>query len=355
MAKILIKNGRVFDGERFFYADVMTSKNKISDISEEINDGADFVLDAKGMTVCPGLVDSHVHFKGISSDTFGMSADMGTLPFGVTAAIDASGTQGDRARLDSFSVKNLVYLCGIIENNRLNTESAERFKDVYGDKAVGLKMYFDKLVSNTWDITPMKDAVEYAEKLGLKIMVHSSNPPVPMSELLSVLRPGDILTHAYHGGENNVSDDGYECVKAAKARGVIIDAGLAGNVHTDFAVFKGAIECGAIPDVISTDITKLSAYKRGGRYGLPMCMSIALTLGMNETDVFKAVTSNPARAYGMENKWGNLKEGRTADIAVLEYTDEGFELTDKAGNKLQSSKGYRNVMTVLDGEIVYKR
>ena len=185
-------------------------------------------------------------------------------------------------------------------------------------------------------------------------MVHSSNSPVPMGELLGVLRAGDILTHAYHSGKNNVSEDGYECIKEAKRCGVIIDAGFAGHVHTDFKVFGEAVHCGAIPDVISTDITKFSAYTRGGRYGMTMCMNIARTLGMQEEYIFRAVTSNPAKALGKESEWGYLRVGRIADITVLDYTDEGFDLTDKAGNHIGSQKGYRCVLTVSDGQVVYR-
>ena len=185
-------------------------------------------------------------------------------------------------------------------------------------------------------------------------MVHSSNSPVHMAELLGALRKGDILTHAYHGGKNNVSEDGFECIKSAKSRGVIIDAGLAGYVHTDFKVFEDAISCGAVPDVISTDITRFSAYKRGGRYGMTMCMSIAKHLGMSEEDIFRAVTSAPAKALGKENEWGHLRVGRCADLAVFDYTNEGFDLTDKAGNSIRSEVGYRCVLTVSNGEVVYK-
>ena len=49
-----------------------------------------------------------------------------------------------------------------------------------------------------------------------------------------------------------------------------------------------------------------------------------------------------------------LEAGRTADIAVLEYTDEGFSLTDKAGNHIESKNGYRCVLTVSDGLVVYR-
>ncbi len=355
MARILCKGGRVFDGERFLFADVLTENDKIIKIEPNITDTAEFVFDASGKTVLPGLVDSHVHMSGISSNEFGINAEMSTLPFGVTAVADASGVQGDKKRLNGFGVKNVVFVCAEIRNNNAYFENALEMLKKYGDKTIGIKIYFDTLVSEVIDITTLKQTVEFAEAHGFIVMVHSSNPPVSMAELLNTLRTGDILTHAYHGGENNVSDDGYECIKNAKTRGVIIDAGLAGHIHTDFEVFKGAIECSATPNIISTDITRFSAYKRGGKYGLPMCMSIARYLGMNEADIFKAVTSSAARALGKQSEWGTLAVGRCADICVLEYADEGFELTDKAENNIKSNVGYRNLLTVADGEVVYRR
>ncbi len=352
---ILIKNGRIWDGEKFFFADLLTEEKKIAKIEPEINGNFDSVFDAEGKTVSPGLVDIHVHMKGISGDEFGINAEMCTLPFGVTAAADGSGIYGNKALLDSLSVKNAVFVPVEIKDNKADFENTLKMLEKYKDKAIGIKVYFDIYTSGISDITPLKEAVRFAAERELIVMVHSSNTPVSMSALSDALRPGDIITHAYHGGKNNVSDDGYECIKNAKARGVIIDAGMAGHIHTDFKVYKGAIECGAQPDVISTDITRLSAYKRGGRYGITMCMSIARHLGMEESDIFRAVTSSAAKALGKGCDWGRLEVGRVADICVLEYSDDVFELADRAGNIVKSNEGYRNILTVSDGEIVYKR
>jgi len=125
-------------------------------------------------------------------------------------------------------------------------------------------------------------------------------------------------------------------------------------VHTDFSVLKGAIDEGIFPDTISTDITKNSAYKRGGRYGMTMCMNIARTVGMPEEAIFRAVTTTPAIMLGQAAQWGALEVGRRADIAVFQDTDEGFYLKDQAGNRLQSDTGYRCVLTIADGEVVYR-
>lgn len=352
MAKILIKNGRVWDGEKFFFADVLTKDGKIAKVEKEISEQADFVFDATDKIVSPGLVDIHVHMLGLNEE-FGIHPELSCIPFGVTAAVDGCGVLGDKALLDSFLLKNRVFVSALFENNRADFSLAEKKLKDYGEKAVGIKVYFDTELNRIEDTKPLCQVVDYAEKRGLKVMVHSSNPPVSMGELISVLRKGDILTHAYHGGKNTVADDGFECIFEAKKRGVVIDAGMAGHIHTDFKVFENAIKCGAIPDVISTDITRFSAYKRGGRYGMTMCMSIAKHLGMSEEDIFRTVTSAPAKALGMENQWGKL-EG-CADIAVFEYADEGFDLTDKAGNNIKSTKGYRCVMTISNGDVVYKR
>lgn len=353
MPKILIKNGKVWDGERFYFADILTENEKIAKIADKIYETADFEYDASGKIVSAGLVDAHVHMRGINKE-FGIHAELSCIPFGVTAAADACGAYGDKALLDSFLLKNVIFVPAEFRDNKACFDSVEKMLEKYGEKVVGIKVYFDTTVSDIQDIQPLCQVVEYAKKKDLRIMVHSSNSPVPMGELLEALRAGDILTHAYHGGKNNVSEDGYECIKEAKRCGVIIDGGFAGHVHTDFKVFGEAVHCGAIPDVISTDITKFSAYTRGGRYGMTMCMNIAKTLGMREEDIFRAVTSNPAKVLGKESEWGSLAIGHAADIAVFEYTDEGFDLTDKAGNHICNKEGYRCVLTVSDGQVVYR-
>ena len=87
MSRILIKGGKVWDGERFYYADVLTDDGKVAEIAENIEADADFVFDARNKIVSAGLVDGHVHMRGISSTEFGIQAEMSCLPFGVTAAV----------------------------------------------------------------------------------------------------------------------------------------------------------------------------------------------------------------------------------------------------------------------------
>lgn len=170
--------------------------------------------------------------------------------------------------LSSFGVKSGVFAATDVKDNHIVKESLEERIKRYGRKIEGLKLFFDVTSPEVKDITPLAELCEYAHSRNMKVMVHSSNSPVPMQSLLSELCKGDILTHAYHGGANNSAEDNFECLKAAKSHGIIVDVGFAGHVHTDFEVLRQGIESGAVPDTISTDITRLSAYKRGGRYGM---------------------------------------------------------------------------------------
>ena len=354
MSRLLIKNGRIWDGEKFFFADVLTEDKIIAKIEKNISDNADYVFDATDKTVSVGLVDIHVHMKGLSSEEFGIEPNMSSFPFGVTAVNDAGSAYGDRALLDSFAVKNTVFVGINIRDNHADFTVTEKLLKKYGDKAIGIKVYFDNTLTEVSDITPLKEICDYAKSKDLKVMVHCSNSPTSMMEIVNTLSAGDILTHIYHKGENSCIENDFEAFKIAKQKGVVMDAGFAGHVHTDFANLEKSINAGFLPDTISTDITCFSAFKRGGRYGMTMCMNIAKTVGMSEKDIFKAITSTPAKTLGKENEWGHLKEGRCADISVFDYTDEGFDLTDNTGNQLKSDMGYRCVLTVADGQIIYK-
>ena len=97
-----------------------------------------------------------------------------------------------------------------------------------------------------------------------------------------------------------------------------------------------------------------SAYKRGGMYGMTMCMSIYRGLGMDEEAVLCAVTSSAARAAKRENAWGSLKVGGAADIAVLSYGKQKIDISDRAGNRVVLDEGYSCHLTVANGKILYR-
>ena len=100
-----------------------------------------------------------------------------------------------------------------------------------------------------------------------------------MSQILDLLRPGDILTHSYSGAPNiagvftNIVQDGklLPAALAAKQRGVIFDVGHGGGSF-DYTVAEVAIPGGCGPDTISSDLHAVSGDTPGMPY-LPWVMS----------------------------------------------------------------------------------
>lgn len=356
MAKILLKNGKIFDGERFLFGSVLTEDERIVAIGEfgaEI-DAQAIVIDAEGCIVCPGLVDIHVHTDELSGDPYGFPALLETVPFGVTAAVDAAARPPREEVLSLLPIRLAALASLPICDGKCDPAAAEAILEKYGDRALGIKIYYDRGIANGCTLSHIAEASAFAHAHGRIVMVHCTGSESSMAELASVLSAGDIITHAYHGAPNDISENNYEAYRIAKARGVIIDAGMAGGVHTDFAVLRAAIEGGYLPDVISTDITRSSAYKRGGIYGMTMCMSIYRGLGMEETAVLRAVTSSAASAAQRGNAWGSLKLGGMADVAVLSYGKQKIDITDRAGNRTVLDRGYTCRLTVANGKILYR-
>ena len=66
MYDIIIKNGQVIDGTGSprYHADVAIKDGKIAKIRNRLNDEAAKIIDAKGLVVTPGFIDSHSHADG---------------------------------------------------------------------------------------------------------------------------------------------------------------------------------------------------------------------------------------------------------------------------------------------------
>lgn len=353
--RTLIKNGRVWTGTEFATGNILIEWDTIVSMHAPADTEADYVYDAEGCIVSAGLLDIHMHFYNVSTDKFGIPAEAICFPNGVTGAVDASAEKNDKAVLDAMLLKSRVFAITEVKDGVVNFDITERMLAAYGERAIGVKVYFDANYTPGITYENLKQICKFAVDRDLKVMVHCANSPTTMREVVEVLRKGDILTHPYHGNVNTILDDDFAAYKLAKEKGVIIDAGLAGNVHTNFRVLDAAFSAGCYPDTVSTDVTCGSAFNRGGNYGLCLCMSMMRAAGMNEEALLRSVTSDAAKAVGMENESGILAVGRKADIAVLAYSDGAFSFTDKEENTFKADKEYTCKFTVVNGQFVYRK
>lgn len=351
----LIKNGRLWTGTGFQNGNLLIKGDTIASLDAPADTAADFVYDAEGRIVSTGLLDIHTHLYKVSTDTFGFPAELTCAPFGATATVDGGAEFSDKAYLDTMMVKTRVFAITDITENGMDFTRTEQVLAAYGDAAIGIKLYYDARGNRFVGHDHLAAVCDFARARGVKVMVHCNHSPTSMLDIVETLSAGDILTHMYHGDEHPITADDYAAYKLAKEKGVILDTGNAGRVHTNFAVLRDAIAKGCLPDTISSDLTCLSAFNRGGKYGLTLCMSMQRTAGMTEEQVLRAVTSDAAKAVGMEKECGMLAVGRKADIAVLSYENDPFSFTDTDGNVLADEKGYVCYLTVANGQILYRR
>jgi dihydroorotase len=223
------------------------------------------------------------------------------------------------------------------------------------DLILGIKVRNQLEVVGDAGVEPLRRAVRAAEAIGGRVMIHCTNPPVPMGELLALLRPGDIVSHFLHGRGHGILDEKGQIrreVRAARERGVLFDVAH-GRMHVKFPIAKAAIAQGFYPDTISSDLTM------GGSAGcvkdLPTTMAKFLNLGMPLAEVVRAVTASPAKAIGREGRLGTLKPGSVADIAVFQLETGSYDFEDAHGEHMTGRQRLVPVLTLRAGEIWWRR
>jgi dihydroorotase len=376
---LLIKNGHVIDAANAVNGvmDVAIAGGKIAAVAPNIPPArAKQVADASGLYVTPGLIDLHAHtFWGTDTSgdfTGGYSAvqpDSHSFRSGQTTLVEVGGSGWrnfpqfktqviDRAKTRVLAFVNIVGrgMTGGPEEQDLSDMDAKltaaRIRQHPG-LIVGIKVahYF----GHEWD--PVTRAVEAGRQAGVPVMVDfgGQTPPLSLEDLLlKHLRPGDILTHTYAHIPNRVpivdaSGKLQPFVQAARARGIVFDAGHGGGSF----LFRQAVPAtrqGFYPDVISTDLHIQS--QNGGMKDILNTMSKFLNLGMPLADVIKANTAKAAAVIKRPDL-GHLGVGAEADVAVLNLRRGKFGFIDVAGGKLLGDQKLECELTVKGGQVVW--
>ena len=84
--------------------------------------------------------------------------------------------------------------------------SSARVVEENRDLIVGIKVRMGKEGVCYPGLRPLRKAIEAAEVTGLPIMCHISDTPPAVDSVLALLRPGDIVTHAFTGGGQRLID-----------------------------------------------------------------------------------------------------------------------------------------------------
>lgn len=174
---LLIKGARVVDAKnhRDEITDVGIKGGKIAAVAPNLAPSeASEVMQAQGLLLLPGLIDSHVHL-GISACGFKMVAAAG-----VTTCLDMSGTSDDLARIAKTNGAAINY--GTLEailpgkNVPTNDPSTEEIA-AFVNKALANGSYGVKILGGHFPLTPKANErlVRYCQENGVYIAWHAGS------------------------------------------------------------------------------------------------------------------------------------------------------------------------------------
>ncbi|MEO1291715.1 MAG: Enamidase [Pseudomonadota bacterium] len=201
-------------------------------------DGADTIIDAKGVTLAPGLIDSHIH--PVIGDYTPRQHQLhwidSTLNGGVTTMISAGevhlpGRPKDIVGLKALAIASQRWY----ENFRPSgvkvhagapvIEHGMEEHDFKELAEAGVTLLGEVGLGTVKDGPTAKKMVDWARKYGIQSTIHTGGPSIPGSGLIDadvVLEAGtDVIGHI-NGGHSALPDDQIICLCEACSSGLEI-------------------------------------------------------------------------------------------------------------------------------------
>jgi len=386
MSKLLIKGGRVLDPGAGIdqVADVLIENGRVAAIKKSIKTSGAEVINAKGLMVCPGFIDIHVHLREPGRE------DKETIATGTRAAAAGGFTTvcpmpNTNPVIDSATGVNHVLAVaardGVVHVLPVAAVTrGEQGKEIteFGDLAKAGAIGFSDDGRPVVNPEIMRRALEYTAMLNRPVMDHAELPElcergvvhegdvaarlglrgIPASaETACVAR--DIELAAETGGHVHIchvsTARACELIADAKKRGVRVTAEvtphhltlteaevegfdtkarvsppLRSNKDRDAlrkALKQGVIDCVATDHAPHTDIEKDQPFDQAppGMIGLEFAFAqlyteLVLKNILSLEILIERLTAGPARVIHLDR--GTLKAGSPADVTILDLNGE---------------------------------
>jgi enamidase len=364
--KLVIKNvGLVLSGDLarpIFDADtVVAVDGRISAIGRAGDldlSGATTTIDANGVALAPGLIDSHVH--PVAGDWTPRQSQLNwidsSLHGGVTTMISAGEVHTPGRPRDVVGVKAMAITAQrCFSNFRVNgvkvhagapvIEPGMEEKDFAELASAGIRYLGEVGLGGVKDGPTGRAMVAWARKYGINSTIHTGGPSIPGSGLIDkdvVLEvDADVIGHI-NGGHTALPDDQIHCLCEQCKRGLELVHN--GNERAALVTLRAAKELNQLDRVIlGTDAPAGSGVQP---LGILRMISMLAALGEVPAEtVFCFATGNTAKLRALD--CGLIEVGRAADFVFLDRAQHS------AGKTLLESIGLGDLpgvgMTIIDG------
>jgi enamidase len=334
---------------------------RAADIDSE---GADVVIDARGTTLSPGLIDSHVH--PVIGDYTPRQQQIGwidsCLHGGVTSMVSAGevhlpGRPRDIVGLKAMAIASQRWY----ENFRPSGVKVHAGAPVIEDgmeeedfrqlAEAGVKLLGEVGLGSVKAGYKAKEMVAWARKYGIQSTIHTGGPSIPGSGLIDkdvVLEAdADIIGHI-NGGHTALPDDQIVCLCEQCGRGIELVHN--GNERSALLAMRTARELKQQERVLlGTDSPAGSGVQP---LGILRMIAMLSSLGDVPAEIaFCFATGNTARLRDLD--CGLIEVGRSADFVIMDRAQHA------PGKTLLESVGQGNLpgigMTIIDGIVRSQR
>ncbi len=336
MGNIIIKNiGKIFTGDvenPVLNKSVIVIKDGVIEkISDELPENTDNfkIIDANGMTVVPGLIDSHAHpvFGDFTPRQKMLDFIDSSLHGGVTTIISAGEVHLPGRPKDKVGAKALAILAyksfenlrpsgvkvlggGLILEKGMTEEDFKELADIgvnhVGEIGLGS-------VKGGDEATQM---VEWAKKYGMTVMMHVGGTSIPGSSTITYddvvkVKP-DVMCHL-NGGPTAISYENVE--KLIKETDFTIEIVHCGNMKMAIKIMELVKELKCFDRVILGN----DAPSGTGVIPLGILRMINFVSAVCEVSAEIAIcmaTGNTAKVYKLNR--GIIKKGREGDVIIID-------------------------------------
>ena len=366
--KLVVRNiGLMLSGDLdapILDADALVAENgRITALGKENEldtGGAGTVVDARGTTLCPGLIDSHVH--PVAGDWTPRQSQLNwidsSLNGGVTTMISAGEVHMPGRPRDIVGLKALaVSSQRVFQNFRPNgvkvhagapvIEQGMEEQDFVDLAAAGVKLLGEVGLGSVKAGEEAERMVGWARKHGIQSTIHTGGPSIPGSGLIDkdvILQADpDIIGHI-NGGHTALPDEQIVCLCEQCGRGIEIVHN--GNERAGLLALRTASELGQLERVIlGTDGPAGS-----GAQPLGILRMVAFLASLGEVPAERAfcfATGNTARMRELD--CGLIEVGRSADFVIMDRAQHtsGRDLPDSVNRGDLPGVG----MTIIDGVV----
>ena len=349
LKQYLVKNGTllsIMNGEEQ-KADILVTDGVITEIAEHIEAPEADVIDAEGMYVSTGWLDSHCHFANFGGDSVGISPVEDLLRQGVTYALDL-GTLGTdnyedyrktilwRTDLHFRNFLNISkYGAGVRPMDFTGPEDIDHdaviaMANKYRYELMGLKARIDDKFCYD-PVYVMEQLRALGDELGMRIAVHAPRSRIGIEKLLTYMKKGDVLCHTLAGNSDVmrvVNDDGTikQCVLEARERGVIFDLSHGSNAYS-YDTAEAAWKAGFFVDTVSSDLHGRNLNGPVFNLGVVMTKVHGLT-GKPWWWVLNKTVAESVRLLDIRDKQTEITVGKPADLTVFRIETGEFTYLD---------------------------